>query len=623
MTLKNKFIFVGLLSLVSMVAMLVINQFTLSNMQNLNSVSINLKKVEASLLTLRRNEKDFLARNDLKYQDKFSKNYQLLEQNVTSLHHSVKAAGIDDQDVRKIETLIAGYNHTFMSLTKAKEEAGLTPKTGLYGALRTAVHNAEEQILALDDQHLRAAMLQLRRNEKDFMLRMDAKYIDKFSKNLAIFHTALENSQLSPSSKDNLKQLMAQYQSDFYAMADINKRIGLSSSKGILGELRSEVHKVESLLEQVAKQLDATVESKIGSIDQLKLMTTVAGLLIATLIIGVLAWLALSILKAINTLVETMKRAADNNDLTLRVDIASKDEIGTTASAFNSMLDKFQEILGQVTGASTQIATATEQMSNISTQTDQGLQEQKAQTMQLATAMNEMVATVQDVAQNALSASKTASSTSTSCHEGQNIISSSVEAISNLSNSIQDSADAILLVEEDSKQIGTILDVIREIADQTNLLALNAAIEAARAGDQGRGFAVVADEVRTLAGRTQSSTEEIQQTIASLQERSNRAVHLMTASKEQVQLSVEQTVTAGEAFKGIVEDVLNINDMNMQIASAAEQQSAVAEEINRNVLTINEITEQSAHNSGETAQTSNSLADLAISLQTSTAQFKV
>ena len=354
------------------------------------------------------------------------------------------------------------------------------------------------------------------------------------------------------------------------------------------------------------------------------ILWTAFGVILAMLIIAVAAsgFFAHNLTKPLIQLKNTVVKIQQQSDLTRRVELSSKDEIGDMSISLNGMLDKFQNIVQQVTGSTTQLASAAEEMSTVTIQTSHGIQEQQSQTDQLATAMNEMAATVQEVAKHAKEAAKAASTANDESTNGRQIVSNAVNTINTLAGAITSSAEAIQRVEADSDRIGTVLDVIRGIAEQTNLLALNAAIEAARAGEQGRGFAVVADEVRTLASRTQESTQEIQTMIESLQAGSKEAVQLMEQSHEQAHSGVEQTTKAGDALTAIADEVARINDMNTQIASAAEEQSTVAEEINRNVVTINQVGDESAQGAEQTARASKNLASLATDLQQMVAQFK-
>ena len=622
LTIKNKFILAAIVACLSMFGMLALGQYATHKLKVFDAVSFEVSQVESGMLMQRRNEKDFLARNDLKYKKKFEKNFTILDKRVKSLQEAVVSAGLDTTQISTLKKEFANYKNRFLDLIAIQQKIGLHSKDGLYGSLRNAVHQAETEIKALGDHQLRADMLQLRRNEKDFMLRLNIKYLTKFNKNIDLFIQHLSQSEHSSAIKDKIQGLMQLYKSNFSELVKNAQLKGLDSKQGILGVMRSTVHETETLLKQISKTMNSTIEEEVGSLDTFELIMNAIGFILAMLVLATLAWLAIGILRPMRDLANTMTQAANENDLTLRMTIQTQDEIGETSQAFNSMLEKFQASIGQVNGSSTQIAAASEEMSAITQQTTQGVQEQQSQTDQLATAMNQMTATVQEVARNAAEAASGAAQARTESDIGSQIVNTTTETINSLSESISRASSAIQKVEGDSEQVSTVLDVIRGIAEQTNLLALNAAIEAARAGEQGRGFAVVADEVRTLASRTQEATLEIQQMIESLQTGAHEAVQLMGESREFSQNGVEQTLKAGDALKGIVNAVATINDMNIQIASAAEEQGAVAEEINRNVVTISEIADQTTEGAEQTDQASGDLARLAVDLQTLVSQFK-
>ncbi|WP_412851350.1 methyl-accepting chemotaxis protein [Ectothiorhodospira shaposhnikovii] len=324
----------------------------------------------------------------------------------------------------------------------------------------------------------------------------------------------------------------------------------------------------------------------------------------------------------VNQLVTASVQMADG-DLRVVVTESGNDELTRVAQAFNRMGDSFRTILGQVNGATAQLAAASEQLSAVTDQTLRRVGEQQSQTELVATAMNEMTATVVEVARSASEASAAAAKANDESRESQAISTQAIQAIQDLAGEISRAADVIQKLEADSEKIGAVLDVIQGIAEQTNLLALNAAIEAARAGEQGRGFAVVADEVRTLASRTQTSTREIESMIKTLQDGARAAVQVMQSGRKRAE---DTSAGAGEADKSlrtIVAAVGTITDMSSQIASAAEEQSAVAEDINQNVVRISESGHDVSSGAQETAQAAHDLARLAAELRSSVERFRI
>nr|WP_060519899.1 methyl-accepting chemotaxis protein [Pseudomonas sp. NBRC 111134] len=315
--------------------------------------------------------------------------------------------------------------------------------------------------------------------------------------------------------------------------------------------------------------------------------------------------------------------ASGEGDLTRRLDYARQDELGQLTHWFNRFLDKLQPVIAQVKGSLQEARGTADQSAAIASQTSNGMQQQHREIEQVATAANEMSATALDVAHNASQAAQAARAADQASREGLQLIDSTREGIDRLAAGMNTAMDEARALEGRSGQIGSVLEVIRTIAEQTNLLALNAAIEAARAGEAGRGFAVVADEVRGLAQRTQVSVEEIRQVIEGLQQGTQDVVGAMHEGQRQAQASAARMEQALPALQRIGEAVTVISDMNLQIASAAEEQSAVAEEVNRNVAGIRDVTESLAGQADESARISQALNRLANQQQALMEQFRV
>ncbi|MDU9403240.1 methyl-accepting chemotaxis protein [Pseudomonas sp. zfem004] len=350
------------------------------------------------------------------------------------------------------------------------------------------------------------------------------------------------------------------------------------------------------------------------------------GLGLAAAIAGLLlVWLmARTVTKPILGVAAMLKDiASGEGDLTRRLQYDKRDELGELAGWFNRFLDKLQPTIAEVK-RSVQAARGTaDQSAAIATQTSAGMEQQYRQVDQVATASHEMSATAQDVARSAAQAAQAARDADQATREGLAVIDRTTTSIDTLAADMSSAMAEVEGLAQNSEKIGSVLEVIRSIAEQTNLLALNAAIEAARAGEAGRGFAVVADEVRNLARRTQESVEETRQVIEALQAGTRDVVGAMNSSHRQAQGGVEQVGQAATALQRIGQAVTVITDMNLQIASAAEEQSAVAEEINSNVATIRDVTESLSGQANESARVSQSLNSLANQQQGLMDQFRV
>ncbi|MCP4129209.1 MAG: HAMP domain-containing protein [Gammaproteobacteria bacterium] len=381
----------------------------------------------------------------------------------------------------------------------------------------------------------------------------------------------------------------------------------------------ADVEKLLQLKLKLAKKLEVQAEEAHGFMVTVFLALMICG-------IGLSALLAFFTIRGISSAVNDLQQTANRiskGDLTARTSYNGGDELGRVATDFNNVSETFHGVISELADATGQMASAAEQTASITEQTSSGLQRQKEETEQVATAMNEMNATAQEVARNAQHAAQATHDADEASLQGRQVVEKAISVINDVATDVESAAGVIQNLEAESLEIGKVLDVIRGIAEQTNLLALNAAIEAARAGEQGRGFAVVADEVRTLASRTQESTQEIDEMITRLQGGANDAVKAMQKGTKQAESGVEQAAEAGNSLVAITQAVAQISNMNIQIASAAEEQTAVAEEINRNIMNISDVANSTAEGAEQTAQASGQVATLSEGLLGLVAKFKI
>ena len=352
--------------------------------------------------------------------------------------------------------------------------------------------------------------------------------------------------------------------------------------------------------------------------------TLLISVTLAALLLGALAawWIARQIAVPLREALAVANRIAAG-DLSENPAVERRDELGQLQQSMAQMIRNLRGLISGIGDSARQIASAAMQLSTVTEQTRAGVNNQKDETDQVATAMNEMLATAQEVARHAEQASIAANEADQQTHLGDKVVAQAVEQIGHLASEMALSSRAMLALQQESQQIGSVLDVIKSVSQQTNLLALNAAIEAARAGSAGEGFAVVADEVRSLALRTQESAEEIEGLILRLHTGTQQVADIMDSSRSLTDNSVSLTRDAGDALAAIARTVSVIQEMNPQIAAAAEEQSAVAEEINRSVLKVRDVSEQTATASEETAAASAQLSQLSLDLQTLVGKFRL
>ncbi len=378
-----------------------------------------------------------------------------------------------------------------------------------------------------------------------------------------------------------------------------------SAIMSILAEMRTSQ---DNLAETDRALLDHSVDfTKIS---------TFAGILVSlSLGIFVAIFISRMVTVPLKAVAARARSIAEGNLSGPALEVKGKDELADLTIVMNNVSKNLQEIVENISRSAEEIGNSSEALSSVTEQTSKNIDEQQSQTEQVAAAMTEMSASVQEVSRNISGTAEAAEQTNQETATGRKVVDGAIMAVQQLGGQIEDASQVIQRLEQDSNDIGTVLDVIKGVAEQTNLLALNAAIEAARAGEQGRGFAVVADEVRTLAGKTQESTAEINQVIEKLQAGSKMAVEVMNKSREEARAVVEQATLAGSSLASISDAVVNINNMSMQIASSAKEQSIAVEEISNSIYVISAMSSETASGAQETSVASSRLANLGSDLQ--------
>ncbi len=391
-------------------------------------------------------------------------------------------------------------------------------------------------------------------------------------------------------------------------------------------DLMDSAEKINAVLNQLVEINShyATVADDDAAAQYRRAFNLVVGLLVlASALTLLFAWrLIRSITQPIANALRAAEEIAEGN-LTRPITVDGSDEAGRLLQAMVTMQEKLRDTLQSISGSAHQLASAAEELNSVTEEGARGLTQQNNEIEQAATAVNEMTSAVEEVARNAVSTSEASKSATTSAGDGRDLVRETVSAIERMSSDVQGTASLIGDLANESRDIGKVLDVIRGLADQTNLLALNAAIEAARAGEAGRGFAVVADEVRALAHRTQQSTSEIERMIGSIQSGTEHAVDSMRNSTERAESTLSIARGAGQSLDTINSAISEINERNLVIASAAEEQAQVAREVDRNLVNIRDLSVQSTTGANQTQAASSELSRLAVDLSNLVTRFKL
>ncbi|MDQ1264125.1 MAG: methyl-accepting chemotaxis protein [Campylobacterota bacterium] len=590
---------------------------SIDNIKELENLKYEVKNIETSVLKLRRNEKDFLARYDLKYQAEFMKNFEKLIKSVESIDYGLKSYDIDGEKIKKLKVILEQYSKNFNAIVATQQKIGLNPEDGLYGSLRESVHNLEELLKKDLDYKLQTDMLMLRRAEKDFMLRSDLKYLEKFNKSLNVFLADVKVSKISD--YDQAVSLMNAYVKDFYNLVEGYKEIGLTPNDGALGNMRNTIHQVDESLKELLENVNTVLEKKNKEIT---VLITVVFLFLVLTMVGFAIFVINKINTQIKNISDSVNNIAQTKDISLLIPIKNDDELSILAKNLNSMFIELRSVIADAKHSSVENSSISHELSTTSMQVGRNVEESveiiNEATQKTTHITNEIARAVEDAKEN-----------KKEIERANGILIDAKSKIINLASKVQSGAEAeaelaknIESLTKDMDQVKNVLDVISDIAEQTNLLALNAAIEAARAGEHGRGFAVVADEVRKLAERTQKTLTEINSTISIIVQSSNAAHEQMSINSGQMDelVGISNEV---ESKIGLMADIVNIaTKANDKTVNDFESTASNIISISNKIAEINSISTKNARSVEEIASASEHLNNMTQSLNGKLEQFR-
>lgn len=613
MLIKYRLMFNTALLIMSLLVVISVTTYTEKTVGDLSHGLELTGAIKSDILELRRNEKDFLARKDDKYVDKYTNRFQRLSSDIATLKTLFTSYNLETTDINGLSQATDEYRQHFMMLVNQQKQIGYHPKDGFYGELRDAAHQIESQVKS-GDPSLLIVLLQLRRDEKDFMLRLDPKYIDKFNTHY------YELKQLMTELRYGDVEVLNNYHEKFIQLTQANETMGLTPKLGIQGTMRATIHTTEEML----SALIVHSKEEISTTNTL-MVWILYGAFAAISVVALVVNLVNSnrILEAISRLRNLMIDVEHTNDLTKRADDQGKDEIAEMAVHLNQLLQKFESIIIDVNHSVKTLNGATTDLSSSVGDNQQSIEHQLGQAETVTMAVSTLTGTIDGIVTNTTDAATKAELTNQNALNGNKGVQATIEQIRHLSNNLEKSHQEAKKLVNDSEHITKVMDVIRGIAEQTNLLALNAAIEAARAGEQGRGFAVVADEVRTLASRTQDSTKEIETIVDTLQQRSKSMMSLITDCQQQGKESADKASAAGDVLSEITENMASILAMTTSIADAIDNQSHGVMEVNNGVEFIRQQVDKTAQHSSNNASLSDELAKHALQLNDSVQRYKV
>ncbi|WP_215406295.1 methyl-accepting chemotaxis protein [Vibrio gigantis] len=547
------------------------------------------KELEVRLLNLRRNEKDFLLRSDMKYLDKFDVNYNKFLASESELGAVLSDLGLANSTHLRED--IETYHTSFVNLVKASEVYGLARDKGLLGEFHALLDNISATASA--EQKIELYLF----NDLIEMGELDPSVLSITS-----------NMSSSAALIDAARQVVEQ-----------KRVIGLKHNEGLLGEARSGSHAIETQFKEFSAVLDQETQREM---DKLSLINNI---LCITLLVSIIlfSWLIVrSIIGKIESLLSVIRNIVDSNDVSIRSRLDGKDELSTLGQYFNQLLDQLEGLIAASQSKSLQLTQSTSNMHNELESVIKQFEVQANHTSTMTTSVQEMVQTIGEISESTSVAAEGVYQAKANADKGREVVVETISNITQLSERLSSSQDSISSLNHHVDQIGDAVNIIQGIAEQTNLLALNAAIEAARAGEQGRGFAVVADEVRALASRTHQSTTEITSVVTAIQSQMNASMTEIGECNQQGQLTLKDSEELDASLQLILSDMESIQGNSERIASAIEEQGAVMAQVSDSITELNTISNDNNASAQHCLIEVDKVAEQASDMDKAVAQFK-
>ncbi|WP_394126251.1 methyl-accepting chemotaxis protein [Vibrio hepatarius] len=584
MNIKNKLYSLGVVAIFGVVTVLFATTHFTQTTSQLNHASLLVAKLEIRLLNLRRNEKDFLLRKDMKYLDKFNKNMDTFldlekELSVILSEHSLPSSAQLKKD-------ILNYQDGFNKLVRAYEQLGLKAEDNLAGQYLADL-TAVKPSLSSDE------LVKLFEFNKQVLA---GQFMPEYLPSNATSLTASSQAYINQS-----------------------KVIGLKYNEGLLGDTRNLSHTVEKQFKAFVQALD---EQSQATKDQLATLKMVMTALVVLIIFGFIFQISRSINQQVASLLAAIQEIANTNNVSLRANLTRNDELSEIGNYFNMLLDKFERLISGTQTKSSALSGSTSNMHGELQNVMEQFHVQANHTSMMATSVQEMVSTINEISESTAVAVEGVQQASVNAQNGRKVVETTVNNIDQLSSILGSSQESINSLNNHVDKIGDAVNIIQEIAEQTNLLALNAAIEAARAGEQGRGFAVVADEVRALASRTHQSTEEITKVVTAIQSQMSEVVTNIDQCNDQGAQTLEASQTLDSSLSQIIDDMTNIQANSERIASAIEEQGIVMNQVSDSITELNTISEGNMGSAQQCLNEVDDISEQATDMDSAVAEFK-